>query len=58
MSKLPKSVLDQYELVVGLEVHAQLLTKSKMYAPDENTYGSMPNTNISVITLAHPRRFT
>lgn len=45
---------DKYELVIGLEVHAQLQTASKAYFSEENTYGSMPNTNISVLTLAHP----
>ncbi len=44
----------KYELVVGLEVHAQMLTQSKAYSSDSTEYGSMPNTNISVITLAHP----
>ncbi|MFT4031289.1 MAG: Asp-tRNA(Asn)/Glu-tRNA(Gln) amidotransferase subunit GatB [Siphonobacter sp.] len=44
----------QYELVVGLEVHAQLLTESKIFAPDANRFGSLPNRNISVITLGHP----
>lgn len=48
------SVLDQYTVVIGLEVHAQLLTKSKIYNSDSTDYGSAPNTNISVITLAHP----
>ena len=41
-------------MVVGLEVHAQLLTKSKIFAADATTFGDSPNTNISVITLAHP----
>lgn len=45
---------EKYELVIGLEVHAQLLTESKMYTSDANSYGKMPNTNISVITLGHP----
>ncbi len=45
---------NKYELVIGLEVHAQLQTVSKAYFSEENTYGSMPNTNISVLTLAHP----
>jgi len=45
---------DKYTLVIGLEVHAQLLTKSKIYASDSTAFGSQPNTNISVITLAHP----
>jgi aspartyl-tRNA(Asn)/glutamyl-tRNA(Gln) amidotransferase subunit B len=44
----------KYELVVGLEVHAQMLTQSKAYSSDSTEYGNMPNTNISVITLAHP----
>ncbi len=44
----------QYEIVIGLEVHCQLQTKSKIFASDANQFGSDPNTNISVITLAHP----
>ncbi len=46
--------VDLYELVVGLEVHIQLLTKSKAYSADPAEYGALPNTNISVITLGHP----
>lgn len=41
-------------MVIGLEVHAQLLTESKMFAADANKYGESPNTQISVITLGHP----
>jgi len=44
----------QYEIVIGLEVHCQLSTESKIFAPDSNKFGSEPNTNISVITLGHP----
>ena len=44
----------EYDIVIGLEVHAQLLTESKIYAPDATTYGVAPNTNVSVISLAHP----
>ncbi|GAB4030617.1 Asp-tRNA(Asn)/Glu-tRNA(Gln) amidotransferase subunit GatB [Spirosoma gilvum] len=51
---LPPDVLSRYELVVGLEVHCQLLTESKIFAADANSFGAEPNTNISVITLAHP----
>ncbi len=47
-------IKEKYEMVIGLEVHAQLLTNSKMYTSDANTFGNMPNTNISVITLGHP----
>ncbi len=45
---------DQYEIVVGLEVHAQLLTKSKLFCGDSIAYGAAANTHISPITLAHP----
>ncbi|GAB5538151.1 MAG: hypothetical protein Salg2KO_02540 [Salibacteraceae bacterium] len=47
-------VLDKYELVVGLEVHAQLLTKTKAFSSDRNEYGSLPNSNTSPISLGHP----
>jgi aspartyl-tRNA(Asn)/glutamyl-tRNA(Gln) amidotransferase subunit B len=46
--------ISKYEAVIGLEVHIQLLTQSKLFARDVNRYGDPPNTNISVITLAHP----
>jgi aspartyl-tRNA(Asn)/glutamyl-tRNA(Gln) amidotransferase subunit B len=45
---------ENYELVVGLEVHAQLITASKAYSSDPNAYGDHPNTNVSVVTLGHP----
>ncbi len=48
------SIYDKYEAVIGLEVHAQMLTKSKAYSSDINEYGAHPNTNVSVITLGHP----
>ena len=46
--------MEEFELVVGLEIHAQLSTKSKAYASDSAGFGDDPNTNISVITLGHP----
>ncbi|MFA7273370.1 MAG: Asp-tRNA(Asn)/Glu-tRNA(Gln) amidotransferase subunit GatB [Crocinitomicaceae bacterium] len=45
---------DKYEVVIGLEVHAQMLTHSKAYSSDLNEYGSIPNTNVSVVSLGHP----
>ncbi|ADB41920.1 Asp-tRNA(Asn)/Glu-tRNA(Gln) amidotransferase subunit GatB [Spirosoma linguale] len=51
---LSPEVLSQYEAVIGLEVHCQLLTQSKIFASDTNAFGAEPNTNISVITLGHP----
>ena len=43
-----------YEIVVGLEVHAQLLTKSKLFCGDSIAFGAGANTHVSPITLAHP----
>ncbi|MDO9375329.1 MAG: Asp-tRNA(Asn)/Glu-tRNA(Gln) amidotransferase subunit GatB [Ferruginibacter sp.] len=45
---------DKYEVVIGLEVHAQLLTKSKLFSGDSASFGGAPNTHVSPITLAHP----
>ncbi|MFN7791785.1 MAG: Asp-tRNA(Asn)/Glu-tRNA(Gln) amidotransferase subunit GatB [Cyclobacteriaceae bacterium] len=45
---------NKYKVVIGLEVHAQLLTNSKIFNSDLAEYGSAPNTNVGVITLAHP----
>lgn len=43
-----------YEIVIGLEVHAQLLTQSKLFCGDGTAYGAVPNTQVSPVTLAHP----
>lgn len=43
-----------YEIVIGLEVHVQLNTKSKVFCADENTFGEEPNRHTSAISLAHP----
>ena len=45
---------DQYETVIGLEVHAQLLTKSKLFCGDSASIHAEANTNVSPIALAHP----
>jgi len=44
----------KYEIVIGLEVHAQLLTLSKLFCGDSIAYGAPPNTQVSPITLGHP----
>ena len=44
----------QYEAVIGLEVHAQLATKSKLFCSDATNFGAAPNTQISPITMGHP----
>lgn len=43
-----------YEPVIGLEVHCQLLTRSKLFSPESTAYGAEPNTNVDPISLGHP----
>jgi aspartyl-tRNA(Asn)/glutamyl-tRNA(Gln) amidotransferase subunit B len=45
---------DKYEAVIGLEVHAQLATKSKLFCGDSVAFGAEPNTHVSPVTLGHP----
>ncbi len=47
-------IKNKYEPVIGLEVHAQLLTHAKIFSGDSTAFGDAPNTNIGVITLGHP----
>jgi aspartyl-tRNA(Asn)/glutamyl-tRNA(Gln) amidotransferase subunit B len=49
-----EEIRSKYEAVIGLEVHAQMLTRSKAYSSDLNEYGSHPNSNVTVISLGHP----
>jgi aspartyl-tRNA(Asn)/glutamyl-tRNA(Gln) amidotransferase subunit B len=49
-----ESIYDKYEAVIGLEIHAQLMTESKMYCGDSTAFGLTPNTNVSPISLGHP----
>ncbi len=51
---MDKAILDKYEPIIGLEVHIQLLTKSKAYCADSTEYGALPNTQVSPISLGHP----
>lgn len=44
----------KYEAVIGLEVHAQLLTRTKAFTPVSSEYGALPNRNISPLCLGHP----
>jgi len=51
---MENDIFDKYEPIIGLEVHVQLLTKSKAYCSDSAEYGGMPNTQVSPISLGHP----
>ena len=51
---LSPDVLAKYEPVIGLEVHVQLLTASKVFCGCVNRFGSEPNTNICPVCLGLP----
>jgi aspartyl-tRNA(Asn)/glutamyl-tRNA(Gln) amidotransferase subunit B len=44
----------KYQAVIGLEVHAQLATHSKLFSGDSTAFGNAPNTQVSPIALAYP----
>jgi aspartyl-tRNA(Asn)/glutamyl-tRNA(Gln) amidotransferase subunit B len=45
---------ETYEMIIGLEVHAQLLTRTKLFSTDSASFGTDPNTQISPVTLGYP----
>ncbi len=45
---------DKYEAVIGLEVHAQLLTESKAFCGCSTKFGNEPNSNVCPVCLGHP----
>ena len=48
------SPLSRYEMVIGLEVHAQLRTESKLFSPARVSFGDEPNHNVEPVCLALP----
>ena len=45
---------EDWQPVIGLEIHVQLNTKSKIFSPAPNHFGDEPNTNISVVCTGQP----
>ena len=48
------AVPDGWEIIIGLEVHAELATKTKMFSPAPNQFGGDPNTNVHPVCLGLP----
>jgi aspartyl-tRNA(Asn)/glutamyl-tRNA(Gln) amidotransferase subunit B len=48
------TVSDRYETVIGLEVHVQLATKTKLFCGCEVVFGAPPNTHTCPICAGHP----
>ena len=49
-----EQLIDGWELVVGLEVHVELATKTKLFSGSANRFGDEPNTHIDPVTLGLP----
>jgi aspartyl-tRNA(Asn)/glutamyl-tRNA(Gln) amidotransferase subunit B len=54
MSKLLKGATGDWEVVIGLEVHAQVLSKAKLFSDASAAYGGGPNENVSMVDAAMP----
>ena len=47
-------MIDKYEIVIGCEIHTQLLTKTKAFCACENKYGGIPDTRVCPVCLGLP----
>ena len=47
-------VMSNWEVVIGLEIHAQLATRSKIFSGSPTAYGAPPNTQADLVDLAYP----
>ena len=46
--------MSEWETVIGLEIHAQLLTKSKIFSSSSTAYGAPPNAQANLVDLGYP----
>ena len=44
---------NQYEVVIGLEVHAQVLSESKLFSTSATKFGAEPNTQVSLVAVSY-----
>jgi aspartyl-tRNA(Asn)/glutamyl-tRNA(Gln) amidotransferase subunit B len=54
MSESEHDLINGWELVVGLEVHVELATATKLFSASANRFGDAPNTHIDPVTLGLP----
>ena len=45
---------NKYEVIIGLEVHAQVLSESKLFSTSSTKFGAEPNTQVSLVDAAFP----
>jgi len=49
-----KGVKENWEVIIGLEVHAQVISKSKLFSSSPTKFGAEPNTQVSLVDSAFP----
>ena len=54
MSYIIKGDTGDWEVVIGLEVHAQVISKSKLFSGASTDFGAEPNTQVSLIDAGMP----
>ncbi len=53
-SKLIKGATGDFEVVIGMEIHAQVTSHSKLFSGASTEFGQEPNTNVSLVDAAMP----
>jgi aspartyl-tRNA(Asn)/glutamyl-tRNA(Gln) amidotransferase subunit B len=54
MSAKPDNLVDGWEVVIGMEVHAQVTSKSKLFSGASTEFGGTPNSHVSLVDAAMP----
>ena len=54
MNNLIKGEKDNWEIVIGLEIHAQVKSNSKLFSSSSTKFGSIPNSQVSLVDAAMP----
>ena len=54
MSKLIQGETGEWEIVIGMEVHAQVIAKSKLFSGASTQFGAAPNSQVSLVDAAMP----
>ena len=52
--KLIKSATGDWEIVVGMEIHAQVTSQAKLFSGASTAFGAEPNSNVSMVDAAMP----
>src|SRR5262245_59595500 len=54
MAQLLKGETGDWEMVIGMEVHAQVIAKSKLFSGASTEFGAEPNSQVSIVDAAMP----